>query len=131
MFTQVKQSRNSEYLQVVESYREEGRVRQRSVLYVGHYDSLDDALDTMRRELRYLRGRATTAKRHYQEQEGTGASERLLEDCRCWAESTRRAVEDKERKLAEVKNLIAHNPQLLERDRERVAKLERQSVVTN
>jgi hypothetical protein len=44
MFTRVKESRHDKYLQIVENYRDDGRVRQRLVLYVGHYDSIEDAL---------------------------------------------------------------------------------------
>jgi hypothetical protein len=52
VFARVKQSRNGEYLQIVESYRDEGRVRQRMVLYVGHYNSVADALERMPKDER-------------------------------------------------------------------------------
>jgi hypothetical protein len=52
LFARVKQSRNGEYLQVVENYREDGKVRQRMVLYVGRYDGVADALELMPRDVR-------------------------------------------------------------------------------
>jgi hypothetical protein len=139
VFTRIKQSRDSEYLQVVEAYRDGGKPRQRMVLYVGHYESLDQAMDRMRHELTQLRRRATMAERRHQEQVefyasyGEGArkdkivQERLAQ-LKEEAEQARRAVEWLERKLEEIRNLVAHNPKLLEQDRERVKRLERQEI---
>lgn len=61
MFARVKQTRDGEYLQIVENYRDGGKVRQRMVLYVGRYNSLGDALERMPNELRVWRGQATRA----------------------------------------------------------------------
>jgi hypothetical protein len=47
MFTMLKKSRNGEYLQVAKNYRDQGRVRQRLILYVGPYASIDEALETL------------------------------------------------------------------------------------
>ena len=59
MFTRVQKSNGHYYLQIVEDYRDGGRVRQHSVLYVGPYESIDDALRWIPRVSRYLRRRAT------------------------------------------------------------------------
>jgi hypothetical protein len=55
MFTRVKESRQSEYLQIVENYRDGDLVRQRMVLYVGPYASIDSALKGMARDLKRMR----------------------------------------------------------------------------
>jgi hypothetical protein len=64
MFTRPKESRRNDYLQIVENYRDGDRVRQRLVLYVGRYDSIDDALHRMRRDLRNWRSRRTRIAGH-------------------------------------------------------------------
>jgi hypothetical protein len=124
MFTRIKQSRNGEYLQVVENYRDAGRVRQRSVLYVGHYDSLDEALEWMPMRLKVLRGRATRAENHYKGVAEGHTSEARLAEAKEWSERERRKADELAAKLEEVRTLVANNPQLLERDRERASRLE-------
>src|SRR5215208_1459657 len=59
MFTRVKESRRNDYLQIVQNYRDGDRVRQRLVLYVGRYDSIDEALHQMPGDLRNWRARRT------------------------------------------------------------------------
>ena len=103
MFTRVKQSRNGEYLQVVQNYREDGKVRQRLVLYVGHYESIDHALQSMPRLVSSLRGRATRA--------GQMASGGLREE-----------AEETAAKLEALKRLLKEHPELHERDRARAAR---------
>jgi hypothetical protein len=108
MFTRVKQSRNGEYLQIVESYRDEGRVRQRMVLYVGHYNSVADALERMPKELRLWRGRLTRL----------GGNEFRQKE----ANHIRRIVEGTDERLRALRALVEEHPELLERDRKRAAR---------
>jgi hypothetical protein len=89
MFTRVKESRWSEYLQVVESYRDGDRVRQRMVLYVGPYASIDSALKGMARDLKRMR-RAGDAQRE---------------------------VDELASKLTTLKRLVKEHPDMVERDR--------------
>ncbi len=104
MFARVKQSRNGEYLQVVESYREGAKVRQRVVLYVGHYGSVEDALERMPKDLRYLRGRATRAEKPPSRQ---------------GADALRRGADALAERLGVLRGLVGDHPDLVERDRGR------------
>jgi len=128
MFARAKTSRGMEYLQIVENYRERGpggRVRQRLVMYVGHYDSLDEALRFMPRELTQARRRATMA-----EKRATGIARAPLVGLNArWteeAEAEARALRGEANRLAEkldaLRRLVADNPDLLERDRARASR---------
>jgi hypothetical protein len=97
VFARVKESRHGEYLQIVENYRDDERVRQRLVLYVGHYDSIDAALRQMPRELR--------AWRSYRTRRG---DERLIPQ-----------IEATDERLQALRALVKEHPELIERDRER------------
>jgi hypothetical protein len=106
MFARVKESRGSEYLQIVENYREDGKVRQRLILYVGHYTSIDHALKLMPREVGTLRRRAT----HLGELE-TG--------------DVREAAEETAARLEALKRLLKEHPEIRERDQAREARHDR------
>src|SRR5919107_629684 len=108
MFARVKESRNGEYLQIVENYRDEGRVRQRMVLYVGHYDSIDDALHRMPGELRNWRARRTRIAGHEE------VSRKEVEDLNYLIGVT-------DGRLQALRALAKAHPELLERDRKRAA----------
>ncbi len=101
MFARVKKSRGGEYLQIVENYREGGKVRQRLMLYVGHYESVGDALESMPREISYLRGRATRA--------GQVESGPLREKAR-----------DAAARFEDLKRLAGDHPGMVERDHARM-----------
>jgi hypothetical protein len=103
MFARVKKSRGSEYLWIVENYREDGKVRQRSVLYVGPYKSIDAALQSMPREVSLLRGRASRAG---QVESG----------------SLREAAEETAARLEALRRLLEEHPELRERDQARAAR---------
>jgi hypothetical protein len=112
MFARVKESRNGEYLQIVENYRDEGRVRQRMVLYVGHYDSIDDALHRMPGELRNWRARRTRITRIARNEE---FARKEVEDLNYLIEAT-------DGRLQALRALAKEHPELLERDRKRAAR---------
>jgi hypothetical protein len=97
MFARVKESRQQEYLQIVENYRDGGRVRQRVVLYVGHYDSIDAALRHLPQDRRRWRSEATRR-----------GNERL-----------RHEADDLDQRLSALRQLVAEHPDLIERDRQR------------
>ncbi len=103
MFARVKKSRGVEYLQIVENYRENSKVRQRMVLYVGNYKSIDHALQAMPREVSSLRGRATRA--------GHVESGSLREE-----------AEEAAAKLEALRRLIEEHPEIHERDQARAAR---------
>jgi hypothetical protein len=90
MFARVKESRGGEYLQIVENYRDDGRVRQRVVMYVGHCGTIDEALERMPKERRALRRQG------------------LREEADHLAE-----------KLGALQRLVSEHPDVLNRDRER------------
>jgi hypothetical protein len=113
MFTRVKVSRRDEYLQIVENYRDSGRVRQRLVMYVGRYSSIENALQQMPRELSQVRRRATVA-----------------EHSPFWREhrkplALREEADRLAARLEELRRLVKEHPDLLERDRARAARHER------
>jgi hypothetical protein len=131
MFARVKQSRNGEYLQIVENYRDGDRVRQRMVLYVGHYDSIDKALKVMPREVGSLRRRATEVERLYDamaQHAGAGAGplfEKDLATRRERAERARGEAEELAAKLEVLRGLAEEHPDLLSRDRGRAERRRR------
>jgi hypothetical protein len=98
MFTRVKESRHSEYLQIVENYRDGDRVRQRMVLYVGPYASIDSALKGMARDLKRMRR----------------------------ARDTQREADELASKLATLKRLAKEYPDMVERDRLRAERYRQQ-----
>lgn len=105
MFTRVQKSNGQDYLQIVESYRDGDRVRQRSVLYVGPYKSIDHALDLLPRVSHYWRHRAT---------------QRSLPEDIAWiraeAEAEANALDER---LGKLRRLVEDHPDLLEQDRAR------------
>jgi hypothetical protein len=101
MFTRVKESRQSEYLQIVENYRDGDRVRQRMVLYVGPYASLEAALKSMPRQVGNLRRRVTESERWASEE----------------AERDRREADELASKLKALQRLVKEHPDMVERDR--------------
>ncbi len=105
MFARVKTSRWNEYLQIVENYRAEGRVRQRLVLYVGPYGSLAEALAIMPKLLRDARARATRAEKSDPDH----------------GRRARRRADDLAAKLAALRRLV-DGSDLLERDNARAAR---------
>jgi hypothetical protein len=120
MFARVKQSRNGEYLQIVENYRdkaEPGKVKQRLVMYVGHYDSIDDALRQMKRELTQARREATTTENRYADLHHWGVGD--IEDLAELAQGRRAKAEKLAEKLSFLRRIVEEHPGLLERDRVR------------
>jgi len=113
MFTAVKQSRNGEYLQVCENYRDAGRVRQRLILYVGPYPSVDDALVNMPKEIKNLRTQATKRERSDLSAIGLQAGQAAM-----IAELRSEAGSEAER-LAGLRELVEKDPGMVERDRAR------------
>ena len=106
MFTRVQKSNGQDYLQIVEDYRDGGRVRQRSVLYVGPYESIDDALRWIPRLSRYWRHRAT---------------QRSLPEDDEWMRAEAEADADAlDERLGKLRRLVEEHPDLLEQDRARL-----------
>ena len=108
MFARLKESRQLEYLQIVENFREGGKVRQRVVLYVGSYEDIDDALRRMPRQLRYWRRRATNLGEDEVHQKKVG--------------HLRDRIEATDERLRALRALIEEHPDLVERDRKRAAR---------
>jgi hypothetical protein len=119
MFARVKNSGMGEWLQIVENYRDGDRIRQRLVLYVGHYDSLENALKLMPRDVGSLRRRATHSERDYENVLRGASSEKDKAWFRERAERDRRAAEKLAAKLEALRTLVKEYPGLIERDRRR------------
>jgi hypothetical protein len=118
VFARVKESRQGEYLQIVENYREGGKVRQRLVLYVGHYRSIAEALGSMPRNLAALRRRATAAER-------TAGQLPENHDAQDRARALREEAEHFAQRLETLRRLVDEDPDLLDRDRGRAARHDR------
>jgi hypothetical protein len=121
MFTRVKEIRRNDYLQIVENYRDGDRVRQRLVLYVGRYDSIDDALHRMAGDLRNWRSRRTRITRIAGHEE---FSRKEVEDLNYRIETT-------DGRLQALRALAKEHPGLLERDRKRAARRPGQVAARN
>jgi hypothetical protein len=127
MFARVKNSGMGEWLQIVETYRDGDRIRQRLILYVGYYDSLENALKLMPRDVGGLRRRATQSARAYENILRGAWSEEQKAWYRQRAERDRRAAETLAAKLEALRTLVKEHPGLIERDRRR-AERHRQRV---
>ena len=101
MYTRVQKSNGHYYLQIVEDYRDGGRVRQRSVLYVGPYESIDDALHQIPRVSRYWRDRATLMDIEWMRAEAAADADALDE------------------RLGKLRRLVEEHPDLADEDRAR------------
>ena len=112
MFTRVKEIRQNDYLQIVQNYRDGDRVRQRLVLYVGRYNSIDDALHRMPGDLRNWRARRTRITRIAGHEE---FARKEVEDLNYLIEAT-------DGRLQALRALAKEHPELLERDRKRAAR---------
>lgn len=121
MFTRVKEIRRNDYLQIVQNYRDGDRVRQRLVLYVGRFDSIDDALRRMPGELRNWRTRRTRITRIAGHEE---FARKEVEDLNYHIEAT-------DGRLQALKALAKEHPELLERDRKRAARRPGQVAARN
>jgi hypothetical protein len=121
MFTRVKEIRRNDYLQIVQNYRDGDRVRQRLVLYVGRYDSIDDALHRMPGDLRNWRARRTRITR----------IAGLEEFARKELEDLNYLIEGTDRRLQALRALAKGHPELLERDRKRAARRPGQVAARN
>jgi|SRR5215208_4676079 len=121
MFTRVKESRRNDYLQIVQNYRDGDRVRQRLVLYVGRYDSIDEALHQMPGDLRNWRARRTRMPKIAEYEE---FARKEVEDLNYLIEGT-------DRRLQALRALAKEHPELLERDRKRAARRPGQVAARN
>jgi hypothetical protein len=93
------------YGQIIETYRDEGKVKQRVILYVGHYKTIEDALFTMPKDVTFLRRQATQRERHAEMiQIHPTASEEAQEECR--------KVRELAHRLEELRNLVTTTPAL-------------------
>lgn len=108
------------YGQIIETFREDGKVKQRVILYVGHYGTIGDALFEMPKEVTYLRGQATRQERHAEMfQVHPSASEEVQEEYRKMrevadrkAQAVRQRADDLARRLDKLRELVTTNPSL-------------------
>ncbi len=128
MFARVKESRNEEYLQIVENYRDAGRVRQRMVMYVGHYDSIDQALEVMPQKVATARRHATAKENAYEAVRGyqNDWTHRLRQRS-VLARSEATALASK---LDSLRRLVEGHPDLLPRDRARAERHRKRKAKT-
>jgi hypothetical protein len=113
MFTMVKKSRNGEYLQVCQNYRDAGRVRQRLILYVGPYQSVEEALTSLPREVKNLRTQATKRERA----DYPADAPDWLPDARAaMIAELRDEADQKAARLARLRELCEANPQMVAND---------------
>ena len=113
MYARTKRSRNGQYLQIVESRRVDGQPRQRLVLYVGHYTSVEQALAQMPKELAATRREATKWKRIVEQHTDSNGA------IRAHAISLQKAAEDKAERLRRLRALVEQQPELLRSDQHR------------
>lgn len=109
MFARVKKGRKAEYLQIVENYRDGGKVRQRLILYVGPYDSIQDALERMPQHVKDANAEATRMETH------PWSSVREVE-----APRYRAAANSVAARLERLRELAQEHPEMLEREQARL-----------
>lgn len=128
MFVRKKKSRNDTYLQIVENYREDGKVRQRVVQYLGNYGSPEEALEGMSRRLRRARTQANRMERT-----ATNVSGRAHEDPKAralidQAATARQRADNLAAKVTRLETLLEDHPSLRTRGDQHG---DTDSVVTN
>ncbi len=90
-FVRKSRSRGGEYYQLVESYRVEGKPRQRMLVHLGRHPTVDEALREWPKEIEHLRYLAREGRMLGEFSQKTGFSE-------AWArENTRRAASAEKR----------------------------------
>jgi hypothetical protein len=109
MFARAKKGRKAEYLQIVENYRDGGKVRQRLILYVGPYESIQDALERMPQHVKDANAEATRMETH------PWPSVREAE-----APRYRAAANSVAARLERLRELAQEHPEMLEREQARL-----------
>ena len=120
MFLRTKQSRGGRYSQLVESYREDGKVKQRVVLYVGLYRTIDEALWLMPKDVSSRRREATRLEKKVGFYRiPTTDSEEIKEEYRRYqaeaearASRAREVADDLAQRLEKLRELVSENPSL-------------------
>lgn len=114
MFARLKNSgRGPDYLQIVESYRDgDNKVRQRMVLYVGRYSSVEEALERMPCQLKSARSCATNARKWYEQVAGGNHSEADEGRSKRGFEQARKEAEKLAEKLERLRQLVSEHPNL-------------------
>ena len=125
MYTRLTATRG---LEIVENYREGGKVCQRVVLHVGTWPSIAYALKRMPRDVRGLRSWAVKTEQSYDEALLWGGyPEETLAKWKAEAERSRRKLNEQLETLAALKQLVEEHLELLQRDRAR-AERDRQTA---
>ena len=116
MYARIKRSGGSEYLQIVEARRRDGKPRQELVMYVGRYGSVAEALKHMPKERASFRSRATRQRNLLNDCYGSEVLRRLHG---VWYEKDKAALERYEReiqklsgKLERLQALVEEHPEL-------------------
>lgn len=92
-YVRAKKVKGWEYYQLVESRRVDGKPRQKVLVHLGHYPSVDDTLDGWPKEIRRLRRQAARERRR---------AEDMLEGSRARRDAVRSA-DTAERRVEELK----------------------------
>ena len=105
-FVRTKKVKGSVYHQVVENYRnEDGDVRQRVLVHLGHPDSVDAALKVWPREIRRLRREGGRIGNLYANASDAFEHTRSVREQLRRADSYKTAADDLEKKLEKLRHL--------------------------
>jgi hypothetical protein len=110
MYARKKRSRFTDYLHIVESKRVPGKPypQQKVVLYVGPYDSIEEALERLKRERTQWRSKATRFRNHAKEIENPQYAQAMHQ----YAVEAGKKAEDANRKLCRLQELMTTHPEL-------------------
>jgi predicted RNase H-like nuclease (RuvC/YqgF family) len=108
-YVRKKKVKRGEYYQLVESRRVDGRPRQKVLMHLGEYPTVDAALDGWRREIKKLRDRARKDSALYEDLAKKIGNERWIEetigDLGERVDHARRKADALEAKLKNLRNL--------------------------
>jgi predicted RNase H-like nuclease (RuvC/YqgF family) len=108
-YVRKKKVKRYEYYQLVESHRVDGKPRQKVLMHLGKYPTVDAALDGWRREIKKLRDRARKDSALYEDLAKKIGNERLIEetigDLGKRVDHARRKADALEARLKNLRNL--------------------------
>jgi len=103
-YVRKKKVKGQEYYQLVESRRVDGKPRQRVLVHLGRYPTVDAALKGWTKEIRNLHRRAKKYSDEYERQSKVVNDERLVGPTWEHVDSARRQADTLEAKLRKLRN---------------------------
>ncbi|MHC4403112.1 MAG: hypothetical protein ACYTG0_25910 [Planctomycetota bacterium] len=113
MFVRKKKRGKYTYHYLVESVRENGKVKQKTLLYLGDYATIDAALEGLPKDVQRFNAKAEEWQNHHYHQSCSSYWRRYAADC---VRSYERLVKEHETRLAALKAVVTRTSNTRELD---------------